>query len=156
MTSTIRKNTLQTQLQGFALNQQYLNTVSEFLANPYDQSASPALYANAIAVLASFNSNVQSIVLPINALSTLIATLPDGTVWYYSVKTNNTYASFLTGTIAENHNTRSSFQQAIKNGFGFEIKPSSSVRLAQEQRVVMRLGISEEYIGGCIGLAVVL
>lgn len=44
----------------------------------------------------------------------MIATLPDGTVWYDSIK-ENTYQKFLDGTISPNQNTRPAFMSLLIN-----------------------------------------
>jgi hypothetical protein len=61
--------------------------------------------------------------------SRILATLPDGTVWYDSSKGNeNTFANYQLKVINENHATRYSIRQAMDSyeGKGWEIKFSTT------------------------------
>ena len=151
-----RKNTLENQLiGGISLRQYRLDTIANFLNKPYGDVGKSNWQA-AVEALISFNNDCLYVIHPKEANSTVIATLPDGTVWYYTVSDKNTYENFLTKTIAENHNTRAAFMQALNNetGFGFETKRSSSIEENKvESRSVMRLGATSSSITGCIGLA---
>jgi hypothetical protein len=154
-----RKNTLETQLLGgISLRQERLDAIAAFLNEPYGEEGE-ARWLEAVEALISFNNDCSSVIQPKDAISTVIGTLPDGTVWYYTVSDKNTYENFLTKTIKENHNTRAAFMQAINNatGFGFETKISSSLKENKvESRSVMRLGATSSNIIGCIGLAYIL
>jgi hypothetical protein len=154
-----RKNTLETQLLGgISVRQDRLDAIATFLNKPYGEEGETRWIA-AVEALISFNNDCSFVIQPKDAVSTIIGTLPDGTVWYYSVSTKNTYENFLTKTIADNHNTRAAFMQAINNqtGFGFETKISSSLEENKvESRSVMRLGATSSNIIGCIGLASII
>lgn len=96
----------------------------------------------------------------------LLATLPDGTVWYDSQRNisstptnSNTYANFIAKTIGDNHNSRSAFLQAVLSddgyGYGYEEKIASitGFKGARETRVTLRLGPNKNNVVGILALS---
>lgn len=154
-----RQNTLKLQLLGgISLRQDRLNAINTFVERPYGDGASER-WQNAVSALITFKNDVQSVLIPNDGLTVVVATLPGGTVWYLSSSTKNTYENFINDTISSNRNLRGSFQQALNNesGFGFEVLPSSSLSPskpnASESRVTMRLGDDKSNVIAIIGLS---
>jgi len=83
----------------------------------------------------------------------MVATIPDGTVWYDSSKgTKNTWTNFQSKTINENHNSRACFMDVLLNELrdSFEMKYSSSTK-TNEYRITFRLGDNRYYPLGVLG-----
>jgi hypothetical protein len=124
------KNTLELQiLGGIYLRQDRLNIIYSFLNNPYSPLLSPNLWYNAICALMSFKSDCQYVIDPPNSISKVIATMPDGTVWFSSLSDKNTYDNFILKNIDENQIKNPSFQESITSdsGYGYQSNPSSYI-----------------------------
>lgn len=83
----------------------------------------------------------------------MVATIPDGTVWYDSAKgSRNTWNNFENKIINENHNSRACFMDVLLNDQrdSFEMKYSSSTK-TNESRVTFRLGDNRYYPLGVLG-----
>lgn len=87
--------------------------------------------------------------------SRILATLPDGTVWYDSSKGDkNTYANYKSKTINENHASRYSIRQAMDSyeGVGWESKYSTSDN-SYEDYYAVRAGVAPQEIKYVIRLS---
>jgi len=95
-------------------------------------------YDSAISV---FRSLVSSLATNTGKIARIVVCLPDGTVYFDSSKTNNTFANASGKNINENHNTRASIinAQLLQNGFSFENKFSTTDNKLEDY-VAMRVG----------------
>ena len=114
-------------------------------------------YNTAVNILAAFKNKCQTVAYPSGTTYRIVATLVDGTVWYDSSKSNNTWAAFGTKSINENHNTRRPFMEVLLNDnqYAFEQKTSGSTGQV-EARSCLRLGDSIFEPLGVIGLSATL
>lgn len=156
----MNKDTLQLKLiGGINKNESRKDRIAKFLANPYE-SNSRVLWTNAVKALLSFNNDCQSTNSPYYAVCQTICCLPDGTVWYNSLVTNNTYENFVNKTISENQYDYSSFKESLDSpiGFGYQLLKTSPLWKnydSTEEQVVMRFN-SGKYILGNIILKYIL
>ena len=123
----------------------YLQT---FLSRPSEE-----LYPVVVNILEAFLNKCQTVAYPSINTYRVVATLPDGTVWFDSSK-DNTWAKFSSKTINENHNTRRPFMEVLLNDdpFAHETKNSLSTGYV-ESRVCMRVGDSRDIPLGVIALS---
>jgi hypothetical protein len=119
-----------------------------FLKDPTE-----SLYPVVVNILQAFVNKCQTVSYPSTSTYRVVATLPDGTVWFDSAKVN-TWANFTSKTINENHNTRRPFMEVLLNDdqFAHEIKNSVSTGYT-ESRVCMRVGDSRDTPLGVIALS---
>ena len=149
-----KKATLEKELKNIITNETAMSVICDFLNEPYSCNAE-ARYDSSIGFLRFFIDSFDLSNYPANVLIRIVATLPDGTVWYDSSKTNNTYQHFLNKCINENHNTRPAFLQALMSdcGFGFETKPSSTTAVNYQARSAARLGSCQDNALGVISFS---
>ena len=149
-----KKATLDKELQNIITNETAMSVICDFLNEPYSCNAE-ARYDSSIGFLKFFIDSFDLSNYPANVIIRIVATLPDGTVWYDSSKSNNTYQHFLNKCINENHNTRPAFLQALVSdcGKGFETKPSSTTAVNYQARSVVRLGSTQDNALGLIGFS---
>ena len=149
-----KKATLEKELQNIITNETAMSVVCDFLNEPYSCNAE-ARYESSVGFLRFFIESFDLSNYPANVVIRIVATLPDGTVWFDSSKTNNTYQHFLNKCINENHNTRPAFLQALTSasGYGFETKPSSTTAVNYQVRSAARLGSSQENALGVISFS---
>jgi hypothetical protein len=97
-----------------------------------------ATYDSSIAV---FKSLVSSLATNTGKTARIVVCLPDGTVYFDSGKTNNTYANASGKSINENHNSRACIinAQLLRNGISFESKYSTTVNNFEDY-AAMRVG----------------
>ena len=169
------KNTLTTLLNNFLSSSTGLPVILDFLDGAWNSAINPGTgnpwgqdrYNSAIGFLNQWvlllNSGVATNPATSGNFFRLVCTLPDGTVWYDSSSSKNTYADFLANTVnSSNHNSRSAFLQAIlnENGIGVEEKSAKTstfggaqTAYVRESRVVIRLGNNSSSIISNFGLS---
>jgi hypothetical protein len=105
-------------------------------------------------LLNAFTSANASIATGKNASLRILATTSDGTVLYDSSKSNNSYASFKSKSINENHQGRPEILLAVlsSSGVGLSDRYSTSVNGAQKYQAT-RLGDSTNENVGTIRLS---
>ena len=114
-----------------------------------------AQYAKAIRVLQRVTADADVSAKNTGLLKArVLATLPDGTVWFDSEKSNNTHEAFKLKKINENHNSRLVILKALMDGEGYESKYSTSDN-RKEEYVAIRLGASSEESLGVVRLSFV-
>lgn len=112
-------------------------------------------YNTAVNVLQALINKCNTVAYPAGTSYRIVATLTDGTVWFDSSKSNNTFQNFKDKKINENHNTRRPFMESLLDEditYPYESKVSTTTGLFEE-RVVMRIGGSKTEPLGCIGLS---
>jgi hypothetical protein len=140
-------------------------TLTSFLGNPnfsgfnFPPEIFPFIYSGLIASLNTFISQVSSNTVPNYNLGNIpkfriLVTIADGTVFFDSYKTNNTYNNFIKKQINENHGTRHYIQQSFhsKDGIGYEAKWSSTTDEIDTYYSV-RLGTTQAGIIGVIAFS---
>ena len=170
------KNTLINIINVFLSSSTGIPVILDFLDGPWNSAVNPGSgnpwgqdrYNSSVGFLNQWVLLLSSAISTNPALSgnfyRLVCTLPDGTVWYDSSSSKNTYADFLTNTVnTSNHNTRSAYLQAIlnENGIGFEEKTAKTATfggaqtsvVVRESRVVIRVGSNSSYIVSNFGLS---
>ncbi len=149
-----KKATLEKELKNIITNETAMSVICDFLNEPYSCNAEPR-YNSSVGFLKFFIDSFDLSNYPANVLIRIVASLPDGTVWYDSSKTNNTYQHFLNKCINENHNTRPAFLQALmsESGYGFETKPSSTTAVNYQARSAVRLGSCQDNALGVIAFS---
>jgi len=141
--------------------QQQIISLVNFIGNPnysglnVDPDLLPIIYSGLATSLFNFvndvsNNNVPNYNLGIINKFRILVTIADGTVFFDSSKTNNTYQNFLNKAINENHATRHYIQECFhsKSGISWESKWSSSTR-ALDTYYSVRFGQAPQ---GCIGV----
>ena len=129
------------------LNARNLNVKSPDASNLINQNwdllfsliVNDNLYNNAKAKLNILQSNMQILT---NKESRITVTMPDGTVYYDSIKSNNnSFINATEKTINENHNTRAAIMnaQSLQSGYAFESKYSTT-SMTIEDYVALRIG----------------
>jgi hypothetical protein len=124
--------------------------VNEFIINGTEQS-----YNLAVEALNASTSLSTQFSKEFGPSSRILATLPDGTVWYDSSKGNqNTFANYKLKNIDENHASRYSIRQAMDSyeGTGWETKYSTTNNTYEDYYAV-RGGPSPQEIGYVIRLS---
>jgi|SaaInlStandDraft_7_1057024.scaffolds.fasta_scaffold74267_2 hypothetical protein len=115
--------------KNFLYNKITYNSVITFLNEPNNILK----YDNAVRELFIMKNNIDKDVNKIlRNNSRILCTMPDGQVWFDSGKDNNTYQNFKSKNINENHNTRISIFEALRNYVGKEIKFSNSTGSKEE------------------------
>jgi hypothetical protein len=171
-----QKNNLQLTLNEFVASNSGMPVILDFLDNPFSASINPATsntwgkdrYNSAVGFFNEFVTQ-QNVILGSNPATAggymrLLATLPDGTVWYDSQRNisstlinSNTYDNFIAKTIGDNHNSRSAFLQAVlsEDGYGYEEKIASitGFKGARETRVTLRLGPNKNNVVSVLALS---
>ena len=134
---------------GFA-DENPMQQLQDFLTNPSEKS-----YPTVANILAAFRNKCQTVAYPAGTLYRIVATTADGTVWYDSSKSNNSWATYKSKDINENHNTRRPFMEVLLNDdqYAYESKTSGSTGEV-ETRVTLRLGDSRYEPLGVLGLSV--
>jgi hypothetical protein len=172
----VQKNSFQLKLNEFVTSNSGMPVILDFLDNPFSASINPATsntwgedrYNSAIGFLNEFDAQ-ENLILESNPATAggyirILATLPDGTVWYDSQRNisstsdnSNTYNNFLKKSITENHNNRSAFLQALlsDDGYGYEGRVASITGFngARDTRIALRLGPNKNNVIGIIAMS---
>jgi hypothetical protein len=146
------KNTLAYAIQEYVFA---IPLVVKFV-NAFTTTTSESDYNLAVEALNASVSLCNDYFVLLQVKSRILATLPDGTVWYDSAKGNkNTYANFKTKTINENHESRYSIRQAMDSyeGVGWESKYSTSDSTYEDYYAV-RGGVAPQEIKYVIRLSI--
>jgi hypothetical protein len=139
---------LQSSLQKYEyLNEFTGNIITDFLSNPSDSIKWGKMYD----AISSFKGSPEALKAPDFRV---IVTVADGTV---AVDTNksNSHSSFLSGSIAVNHNSRLAIISALlgNSGSAYEIKYSTSDSY-KEAYNALRMGTSSQSALGCVRVSV--
>ena len=124
------------------------NILYKFLFTPSSNE-----YKKTIGILQDFVNISQKDDHDISHIYRIVATIPDGTIWYDSSKgEKNTWENFQSKTINENHNSRACIMEVLLNNnrSSFEMKYSSTTK-TNEYRVSFRLGDNRYYPLGVLG-----